>query len=198
MKKHVLLFLAIASYSAAQNGAPPANQPGAVNAQTGAFQEYRIGPGDVIQVEVWKEPEASIASAVVRPDGKITMPLIKEITVAGYTSSELSELLAEKLSKYIPASDVTVVIRETRSKKVYLTGAVKRPGSVLLLAPMTILQVLTENGGLNDYAKKKKIYLLRTENGKQSKMIFDYSAVIKGEHLEQNIEVQAGDVIVVP
>jgi len=159
---------------------------------------YRIGAGDNLEVNVWKEPEASVASVIVRPDGKITLPLVKEVEVQGLTPAELEKLLVAKLSSKIVQPDVTVVIREIRSKKVYLVGAVNKVGPVPLLSNMTVLQVLAEAGGITEYGKKKKIYIMRSENGKQVKLPFNYDAVIKGEHMEQNIQVLPDDIIVVP
>ena len=159
---------------------------------------YRIGAGDALQINVWNEPAASVGSVVVRPDGKISLPLVKEVDVLGLTPTELEKVLAARLAHFIRDADVTVVVQQIHSKKVYLIGAAKREGPVPLLSNMTILQVLAEAGGLTDYAKKKKIYLLRDENGKQVKHLFDYEAVIKGEHIEQNIPVLPDDTIVVP
>ena len=159
---------------------------------------YRIGAGDVLEINVWKEPEASVPSAIVRPDGKITLPLIKEVEVEGLTPVELQKLLASKLDRLIHGVDVTVVVKDIRSKKAYLIGAVKKEGPLLLLSNMTVLQVLSEAGGLTDFAKKKKIYILRTENGQQRKIMFNYDEVIKGEHVEQNVLVRPEDTIVVP
>ncbi len=118
--------------------------------------------------------------------------------VLGLTPTELEKILTAKLSQLIRGADVTVVVKEIRSKKVYLVGAVKKEGPIPLLSSMTVLQVLSEAGGLSEYAKKKKIYVLRTENGKQVRLPFDYAAAIKGEHVEQNIQVQPDDTIVVP
>ena len=118
--------------------------------------------------------------------------------VLGLTPTELEKLLVAKLSNKIVQPDVTVVVREIRSKRVYLVGAVNKVGPVPLLSDLTVLQVLAEAGGLTEYAKKKKIYLMRTENGKQVKLPFNYDAVVKGEHMEQNIQVLPDDTIVVP
>lgn len=159
---------------------------------------YHIGAGDVLQIVVWKEPEASVQSVVVRPDGIITIPLLKEINVLAVTPVELQKILTDKLQPFIHGADVTVVVREIHSKKVYLVGAVNRVGPVPLLSNMTVLQVLAEAGGITDYAKKKKIYIMRQQNGKQVKLPFDYDAVLKGEHMEQNIPVLPDDTIVVP
>lgn len=135
---------------------------------------------------------------MVRTDGKISVPLIKEVDAAGLTPTELEKVLAEKLAKFVREVDVTVIPKEIVSQKVYLLGAVKKEGPVVLQSSMTVLQALNSAGGLTEYAKRKKIYILRNENGKQIRLPFDYEAVIKGEHPEQNILVQAEDTIVVP
>jgi polysaccharide export outer membrane protein len=160
--------------------------------------EYRIGAGDVLQIGVWREPDASLPSAVVRVDGRITVPLIGELKVAGLTLTELKDLLVEKFSHYINNPVVTVDAREIHSRKIYLVGNVRKEGPIPLAGPMTVLQAIDEAGGLGDWANKKKIYVLRNVNGKQVKLPFDYNAVIKGQHLEQNIALLPDDTIVVP
>jgi polysaccharide export outer membrane protein len=160
--------------------------------------DYRIGSGDVLQIVVWKEPDASVPGVVVRSDGKITLPLVKEMYVLGMTPIELEKALTEKLSKFVVGADVTVVPKEITSHKIYLVGGVRREGPVLLSRSMTVLQAITEGGGLSDYAKSKKIYVLRNQDGKQVKLPFDYHSVIRGERMEQNIALLPDDTIVVP
>ena len=164
----------------------------------GVPENYRIGPGDVLQISVWKEPEASVPDVTVRTDGKISVPLIKEVAADGLTPIELERHLAEKFGTYIKNAEVTVVVRQVRSKKVYVVGAVRREGPVAIESPMTILQTLVAAGGLTDYAKTKKIYVLRTVKGKQIRLPFDYNAVIRGERVEQNIQILPDDTLVVP
>lgn len=159
---------------------------------------YRIGPGDVLQILVWREPEASVPDAVVRVDGKIALPLIGEVEVVGLTPAELKEVLAQKLSGYINTPAVTVLTREVRSRRVYVVGSVRKEGPIPLLRPMTIVQAIMEAGGLGEWAQKKKIYVLRTSNGKQTKMPFDYGAFLKGNHTERNITLLPDDMVVVP
>jgi polysaccharide export outer membrane protein len=159
---------------------------------------YRIGPGDALAIAVWKEPEASVPDVVVRADGKISIPLLKEVHVAGFTPSELEAVLMEKFGRLITAPDVTVIPKQIRSMRIYMVGAVKREGPIPMAGPMTVLQALTEAGGLTDFAKKSKIYILRTENGKQTKLPFDYKAVLNGDKIEQNILLKPEDTVVVP
>ena len=173
----------------------PADEVPAVSANP---DEYQIGEGDVIGISVFGEPTASVAAAVVRPDGKISVPLLKDVFVAGLTPRQVEKFITEKLAGIIRSPDVTVVVSQTNSKKVYLLGAVKKEGPIPYTYRMTVLQAITEAGGLTDYAKRKKIWVLRNENGKEYKLPFNYDAVIKGEHLELNVPLEPGDQIVVP
>ena len=159
---------------------------------------YVIGPGDVLGINVWHEPEASVSSTVVRSDGLITLPLIKEIEASGLTPRQLERALTERLSKQIRQPDVTVLVKEIHSERVYLVGALKKESQLALKSSLTVLQAIAEAGGLTDYAKKSRIYVLRKENGKPVKLPFDYTAVIRGDHMEQNISLKPGDTIVVP
>jgi polysaccharide export outer membrane protein len=160
--------------------------------------DYHIGAGDVLKISVWREPDASVDGVAVRSDGKISLPLIREVFALGLMPSELEQLLTREFSRYINNPAVTVIVKEINSQKVYLVGGVVRPGSLPLRTPMTVLQVLAEAGGLTDYAKRKKIYILRKDAGQESRIYFNYEAVLKGESPEQNISVRAGDTIVVP
>lgn len=164
----------------------------------GVPSEYVIGESDVLQVSVWKELEASVASVAVRADGKITLPFVKDVVVAGLTPAQAEALITERLKPFIIDPDVSVIVREIHSKRIYLIGQVKKAGAVDLRYPMTVLQALTEAGGVTDFAKKKKIYILRTENGKQFRLPFDYDAVLRGQSMELNIWLTPGDLVIVP
>jgi polysaccharide export outer membrane protein len=165
----------------------------------GVPDEYRIGEGDVLAVSVWGEPSASVGSVVVRPDGMISMPLIKDVHVSGLSPADAEKLITELLSKQIRAADVTVIVAGINSKKVFFVGGgIKKEGPIPYTYRMTIMQGISEAGGLSDYAKRKKIYVLRNENGRQYKLPFDYDAVLKGEHMELNLPLLPGDTIVVP
>lgn len=163
-----------------------------------APQTYMIGPGDVLEVNVWKEPEASVPTAMVRPDGMISLPLIKEVHAAGHTPTSLQAEITERLSKLIRDADVTVVVKESRSEKAYVLGAVRKEGAVAIATRMTVLEAIAEAGGLTDYAKRGKIYILRQAANGQTRIPFDYSSVIRGQHVDQNVVLQRGDTIVVP
>lgn len=170
--------------------------PGTVN--RGVPDDYQIGAGDVLEINVWKEPDASVRGVVVRPDGKISMPLLKEVSVVGLTPVELEKLITGRLTDLINSPDVTIVVTGINSKKIYVQGKVKKEGPIPYTYRMTVMQALSEAGGLTDYAKKKGIYVLRNENGKEFRLPFDYAAVLKGQHMELNVQLVPGDMIVVP
>lgn len=159
--------------------------------------EYRIGVADVLGISVWREPEHSIPSVIVRPDGKISVPLLREIEVTGLTPLEVENLLTERFKEYINNPNVTVIVREIRSQLVYMTGGVNRPGSLLMRPGMTLWQALYEAGGVSAYGKRKKIYIVRATQGHRARIDFDYNAVMKGD-LDADITLLAGDTIVVP
>jgi polysaccharide export outer membrane protein len=167
-------------------------------ANRGVPDDYRIGAGDVLVIDVWKEPDASVRSVVVRPDGKISMPLLKEVDVVGLTPVQLEKLITDGLSNLINTPDVTIVVTGINSKKIYVNGKVRKEGPIPYTYQMTVMQALSEAGGLNDYAKKNRIYVLRNQNGKEFRFPFDYNAVLKGQRMELNIPLVPSDVIVVP
>jgi polysaccharide biosynthesis/export protein len=158
---------------------------------------YIIGAQDVLDISVWKEPEVSRV-VPVRPDGKISLPLLNDVQVAGLTPSQLAAQLTESLKKFVANPQVTVIVTTINSQRVYIMGEVSRPGAYPLLPGMTVLQALSSGGGFTQFANTKKIYLLRLENGKQGKYPFNYKEVIGGKNPEQNIPLKAGDTIVVP
>jgi polysaccharide biosynthesis/export protein len=163
-----------------------------------AFDDYQIGAGDVLHISVSQEPEASVESAVVRLDGKISMPLLNDVRVLGLTVVQAELLITTELAKFLTAPNVTVIVQAINSKKIYILGGVKKEGPVTYTYRMTVLQALTEAGGLTDWAKRKKIYVLHDENGRQFMFPFDYDAVLKGQHTESNIYLTPGDTVVVP
>lgn len=169
-------------------------------ATRGVSDDYQIGAGDVLRISVWKDVDVSVPVAPVRSDGKISMPLIKEVSVVGLTPTQAEKVIADQLAKFkdIGLADVTVGVTQINSKKIYLIGGVKREGPMNFTYRMTVMQAISEAGGLTDYAKRKKIYVLRDENGRQFKLPFNYDAVLKGEHMELNILLMPGDTLVVP
>jgi polysaccharide export outer membrane protein len=159
--------------------------------------EYKIGPQDVLRIDVWREEQLT-RTVPVRPDGKVTLPLLNDVQAAGLTPMELARALSEGLKKYINNPQVTVTITEINSRRIYVTGEVARAGAFPLLPNMTVLQALSSSGGFTQFARTKKIYVLRAEDGKQMKLPFNYKEVVDGKKPEQNILLQPGDVIVVP
>jgi polysaccharide export outer membrane protein len=159
--------------------------------------DYVISPGDVLEVQVWKEPDVSKA-VPVRPDGKISLPLLDDVQAAGRTSAALTADLTERLKKFISDPQVTVIVTEVNSQRIYITGEVTRGGTYPLEPGMTVLQGLSSAGGFTPFANVKKIYVLRQQNGKQVKYPFNYKDVVKGTDTAQNILLQPGDTIVVP
>lgn len=158
---------------------------------------YIIGEQDSLNITVWKEKEIS-GIVVVRPDGKITVPLVGEISVVGMTPVQLQTLLAEKLKPFVTIPQVTVAVTNIRSRKVYLIGHAAREGPFMINSSTTVLQIIAEAGGLRDFAKRKKIYILRKQGNEQVRFSFNYNDVIKGKNTSQNILLQPGDTIVVP
>ena len=158
---------------------------------------YVIGAQDVLDIDVWKEAELT-RSVPVRPDGKISLPLLNDVQAAGLTPTQLSEEITTALKKFITDPQVTVIVAQINSQRVYILGEMTRPGAYPLLPGMTVLQALSSAGGFTPFANMKKIYVLRNEGGKQEKFPFNYKEVVKGKNAEQNIVLKAGDQIVVP
>ncbi len=154
---------------------------------------YKIGPEDQLAIRVWREPEVS-GAVIVRPDGKISLPLIGEVQAGGKTPEELRKVITEKLSDFLTSPEVLVQVTAVRSKKYYITGQVMRTGAFPLVVPTTVLEALSNAGGFREWAQKKKIIILRGNK----RLKFNYNEVIKGKNLEQNIYLQNGDHIIVP
>jgi len=158
---------------------------------------YQIGPEDMLNINVWKEPDVS-GSVPVRPDGKISLPLLNDVQAAGLTPIQLAVKIQNGLKQYITDPRVTVTVTNVNSKRIFLMGEVARPGAYPLLPNMTVLQALSSAGGFTQFSNLKKIYVLRTDQGKQLKLPFNYKAAINGTSPEQNYMLKAGDTIVVP
>jgi polysaccharide biosynthesis/export protein len=184
------------SSDAAKVDPAKSDKPAAAATEPDAPSDYVIGADDVLRISVWKEPDLS-EMLPVRPDGKISMPLLNDIPAAGLTPLQLKDSITEKLKKFIADPRVTVVVTAMNSQRIFVSGEVLHSGPIQLLPHMTILQALSQ-AGFNQFANLKGIYLLRTENGKQEKIPFNYKDVIKGNHPEQNILLKPGDTVVVP
>lgn len=158
---------------------------------------YKIGPQDVLRIDVWREDQLT-RTVPVRPDGKVTLPLLNDVQAAGLTPMELATVIRGELKNYLNNPQVTVSVAEINSRRIYVTGEVARAGAFPLLPRMTVLQALSSSGGFTQFARIKNIHVLRTVNGKRVKLPFNYKDAINGKSPEQDIELQPGDVIVVP
>lgn len=160
--------------------------------------DYVIGNGDVLAINVWKEAEVS-RTVPVRPDGKISLPLIGEIQAAGKTPKQLQADISKGLRDYISEPEVAVIVQEQKSQRFNILGQVQKPGSYLLTNPTTVLDAIAIAGGFRDFAKVKSIKVLRQQaDGKQVNLAFNYKDAIKGSNTAQNIEIEPGDTIYVP
>ena len=158
---------------------------------------YVIGPEDVLDVSVWKEPDVSRV-VPVRPDGRISLPLINDVQAAGLSPQQLAGAVSEKLKKYLNEPQVTVIVTAINSQRVFVVGEVLRAGAFPMLPGMTVLQALSSAGGFTTFADVKKIHVVRLRNGKQVEIPFNYRDVLRGDNSEQNIKLEPGDTIVVP
>jgi polysaccharide export outer membrane protein len=208
-----LLLAVLASLATAQDAAaakPAQDSPAAKPAQPAATDtppaasagvrpdSYVIGAEDVITVYVWKEPDVS-KTVPVRPDGMISLPLVGEIKATGYTPVQLQDVIAAALKKTITDPEVTVMVEKIGSLSFNIVGEIAHPGYFPLTRRMTVLDAIAMAGGFRDFAKTKKVYILRTSaNGTQERLPFNYKDVIHGKNEQQNIELQPRDTIVVP
>ncbi len=167
-----------------------------LSSQAGQKNKYIIGPSDVLEIIVWKEPDFS-REVMVRPDGYITLPLINDIKASGKTPMDLKKEIEKKLTEYIDLPVVTVIVKKLNSKRYYMIGEIKNPGEYSLNKPMTILQALSIAGGFTEWAKKDKIMVIRTQNGQREVLHFNYTALSKGENVK-DLFLQPDDVILVP
>jgi len=180
-----------------QAGKRAAVQPNAP-APKPVADDYIIGPSDVLAINVWKDTELT-RTVPVRPDGKISLPLIGELQVSGLTARKVQGIVAEKLKDYISNPEVTVIVQEVKSRTYAILGKVAKPGSYDLGKPTTVLEAIAVAGGFLDFAKESKIYIMRpTGNGSSVTLHFDYKQLIKGRNPEQNVELKSGDTIIVP
>ncbi len=185
-----------------EKGSKPAVAPGNPgNVQqplsSGKAPDYVIGTEDVLDINVWKEPEVS-RTVPVRPDGKISLPLLNDVQAAGLTPMQLGAVVTEQLKKFIAQPQVTVIVTTINSRRVYVLGEVNRGGYIPLMPNMTVLQALSSAGGFTQFANQKQIYVLRYEDGKQIRYAFNYKQAVQGKDGTQNIILKPGDTIVVP
>ncbi len=163
-----------------------------------APNDFVIGNGDVLAINVWKEPDVS-RTLPVRPDGKVSLPLIGDIQASGLTAGQLQANLEKALRAYITDPPVTVIVQEVKSQTFNVLGDVQHPGAYALTKPTTVLDAIALSGGFREWAKQTKIYVLRARaGGNPERIAFNYKEVIKGGNLSQNIQLKSGDTVVVP
>jgi polysaccharide biosynthesis/export protein len=203
--KHIVIsllvsfFFASAIFAQSPTTPEPANASALQGAPAGPINDnnYIIGPEDLITVYVWKEPELT-QTLSVRPDGKISLPLLNDLTASGCTTLELKEKISSGLTKFIAEPNVTVIVQSARSQKASIMGEIARPGTYFINGPTNILQLISLAGGFRDFANTTKISIVRQENGKTTKLKFNYRDFLKGKNLDQNVQIRPGDIIVVP
>lgn len=198
----------VGSHLAAQSDATHASAPTTTGVSAGAQSpgapsavsppsDYVIGPDDVLAVVFWGEKDMS-AEVLVRPDGRISIPLLNDIVAAGLTPDQLRQKLNAAAQRYVEDPMVTVVVKQINSRRVFITGQVAKPGPYPLTGPTTILQLISTAGGLLEYADSKNVIVMRTENGRPVSYNFNYKEVVQRRNLKQNIELRPGDTVIVP
>jgi polysaccharide biosynthesis/export protein len=163
---------------------------------TGEASHYTLGAADVIRVNVWKSADLS-QTVTVGPDGFVSLPLLGDVHAAGLTANELAKDLSSRLSSYVVSAQVTVSVVDIRSRQVFVTGQVGKPGAYPLIAPLTVLQLIAQAGGLNTFANRKGIFVLRGTKADIQRLKFNYTSAIHGD-VKQNISLQPGDTVIVP
>jgi polysaccharide biosynthesis/export protein len=198
----LLLWLMIPMTAHAQQApapAPPSRDGAPIALPAGVVTppDYLIGVDDVLAVMFWREADLS-TDVQVRPDGKITLPLLNDVQAAGLTPDQLREKITDAAKRFVEDPSVTVIVKAMNSRKVYITGQVLKPGQYLLGVPTTVMQLIAMAGGLHEYADKGNIVILRTEGGQQVAHRFNYDDIMKRKNLKQNIGLRPGDTVIVP
>ena len=188
-----------ATKAAAAPAAPAASAAAASALPSSASDDYVIGQTDVLSIVFWGEKDLS-SDVTVRPDGKISMPLLNDVVAAGLTPEQLRRVLLDRAKKFFVDSppEVTVVVKQVNNNRAFVTGQVARPGPYVLTGPTTVLQVLAMAGGFTEFADKKRILITRVENGEARFITFNYDEMLKRQDPKQNVVLKAGDTIVVP
>ena len=192
MQKMIFLSLAVIALFL-ETGVTMASEP----ATPSAFTDYLIGPGDILDISVWKNPDLTKTVAVL-PDGKIAFPLVGELQAANKTREQLSKELRTRLNRYVPDADLSVVVTQVNSLLVYVIGRVNKPGHLILNTNINVMQALAMAGGLNPFAKRDSIKIVRETESPAKYFDFDYDLVYKEKNRSQNIQLKRGDVIIVP
>jgi len=196
MMTHRVLLMALVILSViATLGGPPPRARAQDNAEDRG--EYRIGAEDVLDIAVWNNPAVS-RTVPVRPDGKISLPLLNDVAAAGLTPRELRDVLVQKLADYMPVPEVSIIVREVHSFKVSVIGEIKTPGNYELKSRTTVLDLLAKAGAFTDYAARSRIFVLRSSGGTTTKIPFNYHKVVSRTAPEENFFLEPGDIVVVP
>lgn len=205
----LLVLLSSGALAQSDSGSRPPAPAAATDKQSGdnpgegsrtahSDSSYVIGADDVLAINVWKEPDVS-RSVPVRSDGKISLPLVGELTAGGQTPLQLEQEITKRLANYISEPEVTVIVTDSKSQRINILGMVARPGTYMLTGSATILDAIAMAGGFKDFAKQKQIYVLRANaDGTEKRLTFNYKEVIKGQNPEQNIRLLPRDTVVVP
>ena len=189
---------AVCASAAGQNAAArPASAVAPAAAAAPSADEYVIGPDDVLSISFWREKDLS-ADVTVRPDGKVTVPLLNDVMASGRTPEQLRDAIQQLARAYLEDPPPTVVVKEIKSRRVFITGQVEKPGPYPLNDRLTVLQLIAVAGGLKEFADGKSITVMRTVNGRVVALPFNYRDVIRRKHLDQNVELRPGDTVVVP
>lgn len=191
------LVVALGACASTQSVPPTTLQAPAQAAVDATPADYVIGPEDVLSIVFWREKDLS-AEVVVRPDGKITLPLINDVQAAGLTTDQLRQAIVEAAGRYVEDPSATIVVKQINSRRVFITGEVGRSGFYPLSTSTTVLQALSMAGGVAEWAKKDRILIVRKVGSQTKTFKFNYKDILKGKGLEQNIELKPGDTIIVP
>jgi polysaccharide export outer membrane protein len=201
MLRKTVLFIGFALIVSCGGNVPSvknlANHQASNPAADKSAADYVIGPGDVLSIDIWKEPDLS-KQVSVRLDGMISLPLVNDIQAAGLTSTELRDQLTEKYKDFVDVPEVSVTVIESRSKRIYLLGKVNKPGEYAMQKSMTVVQAISLAGGLGEWADAEDIKLIRKINGVEKTFTVDYDAIVSGDDLSQNVLLQPDDTIFVP
>jgi polysaccharide biosynthesis/export protein len=190
----LLLFACFSPWANAQTGAGPDSKSSHPEIAPGA---YSIGKGDILEVNVWREPMLS-GEVVVRNDGMISLALAGDVPAAGRTTMDLRLDIQERLKKFLGEPVVTVILRTPASQKFYMVGEVKTPGEYDLIKEMTVVQAIARAGGFTEWAKKDKLLIIRSEAGVEKRFSVNFGEIVKGKNIEQNILLRANDTVIVP
>jgi polysaccharide export outer membrane protein len=189
----------VSAVASAQGVAPPAAASASASAaaNAGLPDDYVVGAEDVLAIQFWREPDMS-GDVTVRPDGKITLPLIGEIVAVGKKPEVLRDDVQKAAGRFLADANVSIIVKQVNSRKVFITGQVTHPGEFSLAGPKTVLQLIAQAGGLTEYADGDKITVMRAEQGETRLFKFNYKDVSRGKALQQNIQLKPGDTVVVP